>query len=179
MSTIESLQELANKIEAILFVAGNPVKRNVLKKILNIDEDSLESAIQLLKERYKDRGIKIEEISDGWQFTTVAKYRDIILKYFAEKPFKLSQAALEVLTIIAYKQPVTKAEIEAIRGMDSSGAIKTLLSLGIVRIMGRKEEPGRPFVYGTTDRFLEVFRINSLKELPRLREIKEIIKEGG
>lgn len=176
--SLSELEELANKVEAILFVAQEPVKPLLLKKLLSIeDENTLESIIHLLIERYSNRGIKIEFVAGGWQFTTAPKYKQLILKFISEKPFKLPSPTLEVLAIIAYKQPITKAEIEEIRGIDSGGAIKTLLSLGLIQIIGRKEEPGRPFLYGTTEKFLETFRISSLKDLPKLREIKELIKE--
>lgn len=124
-----------------------------------------------------DRGILLEEVAGGFQFRTDPAYGEYVTNYNKRiKKFRLSRAALEVLAIIAYKQPVTRVEVESIRGVDSSGVINALLERRILEIKGRKEVIGRPFLYGTTSEFLEVFGLKSLKDLPTLKEIDEISK---
>lgn len=123
------------------------------------------------------RGIALEEVAGGYQFRTDPAYSEHVTNFTKRvKKFRLSRAALEVLAIIAYKQPVTRVEVESIRGVDSSGVINALLERRILEIKGRKEVIGRPFLYGTTPEFLEVFGLKSLSDLPTLKEIDEISK---
>lgn len=175
----EQLNEnnIENKIEAVLFVASNPVSISHLKEILEVDEKIIKKAINELKENYQNRALKLEEVAGGWQLRTKSQYSDVVLKYLKAKPWKLSNAANETLAIIAYKQPITKAEIEQLRGVDCSGMIKQLMEVNLIKNMGRKPEPGRPLLYGTTQKFLEIFGLNSLKDLPSIREIKEFMEE--
>lgn len=136
--------------------------RNILKELLNEWNEA-------------DRGFNLVEISDGYQFRTRPDFAEEIISYNKEvKKFRLSKASLEVLAISAYKQPLTRLEIEKIRGVDSSGVINQLLEKKLLEIRGRKDIPGRPFLYGTTDDFLETFSLKNLKDLPTLKEIEEI-----
>lgn len=136
--------------------------RNILKELLNEWNEA-------------DRGFNLVEISDGYQFRTRPDFAEEIISYNKEvKKFRLSKASLEVLAISAYKQPLTRLEIEQIRGVDSSGVINQLLDKKLLEIRGRKDIPGRPFLYGTTDDFLETFSLKNLKDLPSLKEIEEI-----
>jgi segregation and condensation protein B len=120
-----------------------------------------------------ERGVRLAEVAGGYQFRTAAENTEYIRKFVQEKPSKLSRASLETLAIIAYRQPLTKAEIEAVRGVDVDGVLNSLLTKKLVRVMGRKDVPGRPWVYGTTPQFLELFGLNDLGSLPPLPEIHE------
>jgi len=179
MPEIRKLQisDLEKAIESIIFVSERPVSLKELSKIFtDNNKKELKSSISnLITEWGKlDRGITLEEVSEGYQFRTKPEYSVFIAKFKAEKPFRLSRAALEVLSIIAYKQPITKIECDYIRGVDSSGVFGLLLERGYVKISGRKEVLGRPFIYETTDEFLETFGLKNLSDLPTLKELEEI-----
>ena len=121
-----------------------------------------------------DRGFKLHEVANGYQFRTNSEFSDYIIRFKQSKPFKVSRAALEALAIIAYKQPITRIEIDQIRGVDSSGVVSLLLEKRLIEIKGRKEVIGRPFLYATTNDFLETFGLKSLADLPTLKELEEI-----
>lgn len=170
--------ELKKSIESIIFVSGEPVS---VDKIAQVFPDLERSDIrQCLKELLKEweemgRGFFLANVSGGYQFRTAPGSSDHITNFLKRvKKFRLSRAALEVIAIIAYKQPVTRVEIESIRGVDCSGVINVLLERQIIEIKGRKEVIGKPFLYGTTGEFLEVFGLKSLGDLPTLKEIDEI-----
>ena len=125
-----------------------------------------------------DRGFELVEISNGYQFRSKPEFADEIVNYNKEiKKFRLSKASLEVVAIVAYKQPITRVEIEQIRGVDCSGVINLLLDKRLLEIRGRKDVPGKPFLYATTNEFLETFNLKSLKELPTLKEIEDLDSE--
>ncbi len=124
--------------------------------------------------RAEHRGMILEEVAEGWQFRTPPENQEWIKMLVEYKPLRLSRASLETLAIIAYRQPATKTDVENVRGVDSTSAVAKLLELGLLKILGRKEIPGRPFVYGTTPEFLEVFNLASLGDLPSLREIEDL-----
>ena len=156
----------AARIKAIL--PDNPDARKIRKMVDKIN-------VQLQKERHP---FEIVEIGGGYQFRTVAYYHPWVRQIFKEKAAKkLSIQALECLAIIAYKQPVSKAEIEAIRGVVSDGAMKTLLEKKLVTISGRSEKPGRPLQYSTTQEFLKYFGLNKIEDLPRIEEFEAIARE--
>jgi segregation and condensation protein B len=167
-------------IEAILFVNERPLSVDKIKEILDgFDAGAIKSLIRELADEYKlgNRGIIITEVAGGFQISTNPAVSSWLKKFYKSRySRKLSAASLECLAIVAYKQPITRAEIEFIRGVSVEGVLKNLLELGLVKIVGRKDAPGRPFVYGTTKGFLEYFGLNSLEELP---DIEEFSKEAA
>ncbi|GAB6182545.1 SMC-Scp complex subunit ScpB [Thermodesulfovibrio hydrogeniphilus] len=169
--------QIKSIIEALLFVSEKPISIKILQSLLNISERDIKEIIQELMDDYKLRngGIIIINIEDSYQMVTNPEYGEWV-KIFKKlnNSNKLSEQALETLAIIAYKQPITKAEIEKIRGVNSDYAIKTLLEKKLIKIVGKKEVPGRPFMYGTTKEFLKLFGISSLKELPELSQFEKI-----
>jgi segregation and condensation protein B len=161
-------------IESLLFVSGEPVTLSVLKNIMELPEAEIKQLLEDLIIEYngKNRGLLIIEIANGYQMVTNPSYAQWIKKFKRTNlTNKLSLPALETLAMIAYKQPITKAELEQIRGVNSDGVIKTLLDRRLIKIMGRKEVPGRPLLYGTTREFLQYFGLKDLTELPTLKEL--------
>ena len=173
----EDRDTMKRVLECLIFASSTPLTaERVAKAFPEWKRREVERALGELVEEWREsgRGIVIAEVSGGYQFRTRHEYAEAVLRYQRAKPLRLSRAALEVLTIVAYKQPVTKVAIDKIRGVDSSGTVGALLERELIRIVGREESPGRPFLYGTTERFLEVFSLRSLDELPPLGELKEL-----
>lgn len=167
-------REKKSLIEALLFVSGEPVTLAVLKNIIDMPETEIKQLIEDLIIEYGERnsGLLIIEIANGYQIVTNPSYAQWIKKYKSTSTSnKLSMPALETLAIIAYKQPIIKAELEQIRGVNSDGVIKTLLDRRLIKIMGRKEVPGKPLLYGTTREFLQYFGLKDLTDLPTLKEL--------
>ncbi len=161
-------------LELLIFSSGEPVTISSLKEITAFPEEEIKSILDELITEYDSRngGIVIKEIAGGYQFVTNPEYGEWIKKFKKTvNTSKLSMAALETLAIIAYKQPIIKAEIDEIRGVNSDGAIKTLLERRLIKIVGKKEAPGKPFLYGTTKEFLQYFGLKDLTELPTLRDL--------
>lgn len=163
--------ELTAAIEAILFVNGDSVSVKQLTELFDADEQSIYAAIETLQRRYEgeDSGICLQRVADSYQMVTkpqMASYIQAFLRPVYKK--QMSNAMLETLTVIAYKQPVTKAEIEDIRGVNSDKVISLLLEQGLIKAVGRLSTPGRPIQYGTTDEFLKHFDLSDLKELPKI-----------
>ncbi|MDD5613976.1 MAG: SMC-Scp complex subunit ScpB [Candidatus Omnitrophica bacterium] len=173
---MEKTVNVKNAIEAFLFVSDKPLSLDQIKNILNVDKSEIKNEIDVLKEEYeKNHSFRLREVAGGYQMVTDPEYAPWLRKLFqVGQKGKLSKPALETMAIVAYKQPLTKPEIEQIRGVDSDGVIKTLLEKGLVRITGRKQVIGRPLLYATTKRFLEYFGLNSLEELPVLNEFVEM-----
>lgn len=164
-------------IEALIFTSETPLTLEKICSILSeIEKSEVKKLIEQLMSEYNERlsGIFLVEVAGGFQFRTRPELGAWIKKLKGTKPATLSPAALETLAIIAYRQPIVKAEIEDIRGVDVSGPLKGLLDKKIIRIVGRKDVPGKPIIYGTTKKFLEVFNLKDLSELPTLRELKEL-----
>ncbi len=164
-------------IEAILFVEVEPVSYKKLSDMLKISVKEIRKYINELAEEYETReaGIHIVEIGNGIKMTTNPKYAEFLKEFYkSRKKVKFSKAALETLAIIAYKQPITKAEIEDIRGVSSDFVVRDLLEKRLVRITGRKDVPGKPMQYGTTKEFLLIFGLKNINDLPTLKEIKEL-----
>ncbi len=164
-------------IEALLFASDRPLGAREIHGLLS--DDSLSSINETLKELQAEydsmgRSFTLKEIAQGYQFRTQAEYAPYVLRMLKTSPARLSRAALETLAIIAYKQPILRQEIERLRGVDVGGILRTLLEKNLLRIMGRRDLPGRPLIYGTTKKFLEVFDLKSLESLPRLKEIKDL-----
>ncbi|MCE5195491.1 MAG: SMC-Scp complex subunit ScpB [Nitrospiraceae bacterium] len=161
-------------LEAILFLSGEPIILSSLKDTIEIPEQDLKRFMDELMAEYKERnrGILIVEIANGYQMITNPEHSESLKKFKATKAAtKLSLAALETLAIIAYKQPMIKAEVEQLRSVNSDGVIKTLLDRKLIKIMGRKEAPGKPLLYGTTKEFLQYFGLKDLSELPTIKDL--------
>jgi len=162
-------------IEAIIFASGGSVSlSNLRKTISDAPLDIIRQALKELQDGYsnEERGIELVQAGKGYRFQTRPAYRKWVIRASRKSCHRLSRAALETLAVIAYKQPVTRAEVEKVRGVDSSGTIKYLLSKNLVRIAGRKDVPGRPLLYGTTSHFLEVFQLRSIRDLPGIDELE-------
>ena len=167
-------------IESLLFVSGEPMSLERISQILEgVEKKELRQIISELAQEYLEqgRGIRIVEVAGGYQFETARENAEYLLKLIKTRPARLTRPALETLAIIAYRQPITRLEIDEIRGVDSSGVIRTLLEYGLIQVMGRKDVPGRPLVYGTTQKFLEFFRLKSLADLPSPEEFAEEMEE--
>jgi segregation and condensation protein B len=164
-------------IEALILASEAPLALEKICVILGeADKTDVKNALEQLINEYNDRqsGICVQEIAGGFQFRTRSELSPWVKKLKLTKPASLSPAALETLAIVAYRQPIVKSEIESIRGVDVSAPLKGLLEKKLIRIVGRKDVPGKPIIYGTTKKFLEVFNLRDLSELPTLRELKEI-----
>lgn len=161
-------------IESILFAAATPVSMRRLVQVLDGPSvREVQAALARLKGHYRagERGIHLQEVAGGYQFRTARENAAWVRAAFRDKPVRLGRAALETLAIVAYKQPVTRPEIEAIRGVEVDGVLSTLLSRRLIKIAGRKEAVGRPLLYSTTPEFLETFGLKDLRELPSLKEL--------
>jgi segregation and condensation protein B len=164
-------------IEALILAAEAPLALEKICAVLDgLDKTEVKDAVDRLISDYDEResGICIQEVAGGYQFRTRPALAAWVKKLKGAKPASLSPAALETLAIVAYRQPIVKAEIESIRGVDVSAPLKGLMEKKLIRIVGRKDVPGKPIIYGTTKKFLEVFNLNELTDLPTMRELKEI-----
>lgn len=163
-------------VEAVLFASDESLTDNRLAKIVESSGKQVRQCIKNLNEKYQagNNAFRIEQIAGGYQMLTLSTYNYWLKKLLrARNESKLSPAALETLAIIAYKQPVIRADIEVIRGVAAGEVIRTLCYKGLVKIVGRAEILGRPMLYGTTKKFLEVFGLNTLKDLPKIEELKK------
>lgn len=168
--------EIMAAIEAVLFAEGDSVRRSDLQEVLEVSAREIDDAVEALKEKYSadNSGIELVELEDSVQLTTKQKFYGALVKLeAAPKKYRLTDTVLETLSIIAYRQPVTKAEIEAIRGVNSDFAVDKLLGYGLIRELGRKDAPGKPILFGTTEQFLRSFGVKSLEDLPSLPEEKK------
>jgi segregation and condensation protein B len=164
-------------IEALILASEAPLALDKICVILDgTDKAEARNTIDQLIAEYSERqsGICLQEIAGGFQFRTRPDLSNWVKKLKGTKPASLSPAALETLAIVAYRQPIVKTEIESIRGVDVSAPLRGLLDKKLIRIVGRKDVPGKPIIYGTTKKFLEVFNLNDLSGLPTLRELKEL-----
>jgi segregation and condensation protein B len=169
-TTVESV------IEAILFASDESLSATKLAAIVEITTKQVNDAVKTLNEKYRagNHSFRIVQIAGGYQILTLSPYNHWLKKLLrARSESKLSAAALETLAIIAYKQPIIRADIEAIRGVAVGEMVRSLMYKGLVKITGRADVLGRPMLYGTTKKFLEVFGLNSLKDLPKIEELKK------
>ncbi len=172
--------ELEKVIEALLFAADQPLPLSRLRELTSAEEEDLRTIIDRLNQVYADTGrsFRITRVAHGYQLYTLPQYADWLRKlYQHNRVQRLSTAALEMLAIIAYKQPITKPEIEKMRGVDCSAPLLTLLERGLIVTAGRAHRPGNPFLYRTTREFLRYFGLESLDELPRLEELGAFLAE--
>ena len=169
---------LRSAVEALLFSSDQPLTLAQLADALEASEDSVTEVLGLLGDEYRSRtaGVEVREMAGGWIITTTSEQNEWVSRMLrGKRKMRLSRAALETLAIIAYKQPVTKSEIEAIRGVDSSGTLATLLERSLVTIKGRSTVVGRPLLYGSTPDFLNYFGLRDLAELPRPEELRALV----
>ena len=169
--------ELKLIIESLLFASDKPLpSRDIQRCLPDRELTEIEETLETLRLEYDamNRSFALKEVAQGYQIRTKPDYAPYVLKMTKRSSARLSAAAMETLAIIAYKQPVIRQEIEQFRGVDTGGILRTLLEKNLIRIMGRKHLPGRPLIYGTTRKFLEVFDLNNLESLPKLKEIKEL-----
>jgi segregation and condensation protein B len=171
------MENIKAVIEALILASETPL---VLEKICiilsGVEKLEIKEALEKLVLEYNERqgGIYLQEVAGGFQFRTRPELSPWVKKLKSTKPHSLSPAAMETLAIVAYKQPIVKSEIESIRGVDVGAPLKGLLDKKLIRIVGRKDVPGKPIIYGTTRKFLEVFNLKDLMDLPNLRELKEL-----
>ncbi len=173
----ENLKQL---VEAILFAAEEPMSLPALQALIEsplepITKSDLLEAIKRLTEDCENRGVELQQVASGYRFQVKQEYADTVIRLWEEKPKKYSRALLETLSLIAYRQPLTRAEIEDVRGVTvSSSIVKTLIDRDWIHVIGHRETPGRPALYATTKGFLNYFNLRSLDELPTLKELQDI-----
>lgn len=185
MTTNQNETDLSSVLEAILFAAERPLSLLELSEVIRaveevtIEPESIQALLEGIRAKLEaeGRGFDLVPVAGGWEFRTRASYADYVHVLFKRKPQRLHRAGLEVLAIIAYRQPVTRPEIDDIRGVDSSNTLRQLLERNLIRILGKSDEVGRPLIYGTTPDFLSFFGMQSLSELPTLREFTELTEE--
>ncbi|MBN8555473.1 MAG: SMC-Scp complex subunit ScpB [Deltaproteobacteria bacterium] len=169
---------ISNKamIEGVIFANPHPVSEKLLADILEFPIEEVRALLEVIGAEYAsdERGFELRHIAGGYQFRTKADLREPMAKFNEKKPPRLTQATLEVLSVIAYKQPITRPEVERIRGVDCTGVLKTLLERELIEMRGRSDLPGHPVVYGTTEKFLEWFQIDKLNDLPPLSEMEAL-----
>jgi segregation and condensation protein B len=171
------MEDLKTIIESLLFVADNPMSIEKLADVIEeADAKAIRSALTELLREFDDpkRGFQLREVAGGYQFRTHPECQAYIKRLLKPTPSRLSRAALETLAIIAYKQPIIRSDVEHIRGVDSGGVLRVLMEKKLVRVLGRREIPGRPLIYATTKHFLEVFDLKNLRDLPTPKEIEEL-----
>jgi segregation and condensation protein B len=169
---------LRGLLEALVFASDRPIRVSELSRLASAPLKQVRELIAELQETYLERGIVLVEVANGWIFRTHAQFAPFVRQVTGERPVRLTRAQVESLAIVAYRQPITRPEIDDIRGVDSGATLKLLLERDLVRILGKKDEPGRPILYGTTSQFLEFFGLKSLNDLPPLREATELSEES-
>jgi segregation and condensation protein B len=173
------MDNIKHIIESLLFVAEEPLTIERIRNIIAVvTQDEVRSALTALSDEYETRGggFYLKEVAGGYQLRTRPEFTQWIKRLLQPKQQRLSKAALETLAIVAYKQPLMRSDIEYLRGVDCGSILRTLLERKLIRILGRKELPGRPMIYGTTRHFLEVFDLKDLTDLPTPKEIEELGK---
>jgi len=176
------MSEVRAIIESLLFVSEVPLSLAKIKSVLSIyTHAEITKALDDLLENYlsDDHGIFLAEVAQGYQFRSKPEYGEWIRKLKKITPTRLSRAALETLAIVAYKQPIRRAEVETIRGVDVGGILRLLMEKKLIKILGRQNVPGRPIIYGTTSKFLEFFGLKDISSLPTLEEIGEVVGSGA
>jgi segregation and condensation protein B len=165
---------LPARVESVLFVAEEPVSTHRLSEALQVTQGQIEQALESLTQHYSGRGLQLQRMDGRVQLTTTPEAAPHVERFLGlEALVHLSQAALEALAIVAYRQPITRPEVEAVRGVGSDSVLRTLLSAGLIDRVGRADAVGRPFLYGTTPEFLQHFGLHSLDELPPLEQFEE------
>lgn len=171
---------LPDAIEALLFVADEPLTEARIDALLDQPGPrAVRSALEVLASRYATQqgGLRLAQVAKGWQFRTDPRFARWVGALLGARPTRLSKAALEVLSIVAYRQPVTRAEVEDLRGVESGAVLRMLAERGLIAAQGRREEPGRPLEYGTSAEFLSLFGLRDLSDLPTLRDLQELQRD--
>lgn len=159
-------------VEALVFASGEAINAGRLAKaVRGASRQEVTAALQELQAECEARGVRLVEVAGGWQYRTAAEHAESVRRLFKERPYRLSRAAVETLTVVAYKQPTTRQGIEGVRGVDCGGVLENLVEKRLIRIAGRLDVPGRPLVYETTKDFLELFGLKDLASMPRLAEL--------
>jgi segregation and condensation protein B len=171
--------ELVAALEAILFVADRPLGTGELAELAEITPRAAEEALNALSEELSERGLRLQRLDGAWQLTTAPEVSDRVRRYAERAEGRLSPAALEALAVVAYQQPVTRGDVERIRGVDSESVIRSLLHRRLIAEVGRRDTPGRPIVYRTTFTFLERFGLEGLEHLPPLPDEAAALVAGG
>jgi len=174
-------ERLMGIIEALVFASEKPVREDDIRKVLpSIKPKEIRDALDDLSRIYEQNsgGIYITQVAGGYQFRTRTEFSQYVRAMLEIKPKRLSRAAMESLAIVAYRQPVTRQDIERLRGVDSGGVLKLLLDRKLLKILGKQDIPGKPLIYGTTKEFLETFGLKDLSSLPNLKEMNELFDEG-
>ena len=169
--------QLKSILESLLFASDGPLTLHRFGEVLEgVEPSEIAWVLLELQAEFEtaERGFRLVEIAGGYQLRTTKENADWVKKLYRDRPARMTRATLETLAIIAYKQPITRAEIEAIRGVDVDGVVATLLDRRLIRIVARKDVPGRPFLYGTTPEFLGMFNLKDLSHLPTLKEMEEM-----
>jgi len=169
--------QLKSILESLLFASEGPLTVARLSEVIDgVERKEIAAALADMQSEYDagGRGFRLSEVAGGYQLRTARENADWVKKLYHDRPARMSKATLETLAIIAYKQPITRAEMEAIRGVDVDGVVATLLDRRLIRIVARKDVPGRPFLYGTTPEFLQLFNLKDLSQLPTLKEMEEM-----
>lgn len=178
----EDVETIAKAVEALIFSADRPSGAAQLRKVFpELSAAELAEIVNGINSKLLEqaRPYEIVEVGGGYQFRTRPEYGELIRAARPERPARLSRAALETLAVVAYRQPFTRAELEELRCVDCGAVLKTLLERDLLRIVGRRDTPGRPALYGSTSRFLEIFGLRSLRDLPDLREVEEMLQVKG
>ena len=177
---ILDIRDLVPAVEAVVFAAARPLDANQIAEILETESAAVQEALATLQFSCdeQNRGVFLEHVAGGYQLRTRPQFAEYLRRLGRRRPFRFSRAALETLAIIAYRQPVTRPDIEYLRGVDSGSVLKTLIEKHLVRILGKKDVPGKPMIYGTTPAFLELFGLPDLASLPTLQEFSELMDEG-
>ena len=169
---------LKGLLEALVFAGSEPLPIRHLARAAKAPRQEVELLMRELQAEYRDRGVRLEDVGGGFTFRTAPAYGPFVRELVAKKPVRMSRALLETLAIISYRQPITRPEIDDIRGVDSGPVLRTLLDRDLIRILGKKEEPGRPLLYSTTEKFLQLFGLTGLASLPTLREFTELTEDS-
>ena len=174
-------EELCSAIEALIFANGEPLELSQIISLTRVDSEQAQEALKQIADRFAgiESGLVLARIGSGYQFRTKPACAPVLRLLRQERPRRLSAAALETLSIIAYRQPIVKSDIEQIRGVDATPTIKTLLDRGVIKIIGHQATVGQPALYATSDDFLKIFGLQSLKDLPTLRELTEVERDPG
>lgn len=173
-------ERIESILESLLFVAGEPLSLKRMNEVISeASRAEIQEALEELIKRWDspEHGLRVYEVAGGYQIQTFSENSPWVGRLLQSRPVRLSRASIETVAIVAYKQPVTRAEIDQIRGVDSGGVLKTLLEYGFIKIAGRKDVPGKPLIYATDRKFMEFFRLKSLADLPTLKEMEDIQEE--
>jgi segregation and condensation protein B len=169
---------LKGLLEALIFASDKPMRAAELARSAAAPLKEVNLLLAVLKAEYSSHGVQLDEVAGGWIFRTHVAFAPFVRDMAKQKPVRLTRAQVETLAILAYRQPITRPEIDDIRGVDCGPVLKLLLERDLVKILGKKDEPGRPILYGTTSQFLEFFGLKSLKDLPTLREFTELNEDS-